>query len=211
MTEHDPVASERRGMGGLLGQPESGRRAGERHRHPGLLSDQGALPPQGQVPRRPRLFRRMLRRRQEARHPRDRAHEPRPELGRRRPGAPRVVPARRPGQRHAPHRGPAPVPHLHVHHLHDRLHAGHHARNQFALRRGRPLHQRLAAPGNPAGVLLRAVPPTAARRARLAYWDKFNERIVYLWKLYDSIAKEKKPVELLFRQPRRRHPFRPPT
>ena len=27
-----------------------------------------------------------------------------------------------------------------------------------------------------------------------AYWDKFNERIFYLWKLYDSIAKEKKPA-----------------
>lgn len=25
-----------------------------------------------------------------------------------------------------------------------------------------------------------------------AYWDKFNERFTYLWKLYDSIAKEKK-------------------
>jgi hypothetical protein len=27
-----------------------------------------------------------------------------------------------------------------------------------------------------------------------AYWDKFNERLTTLWKLYDSIAKDKKPT-----------------
>ncbi|MGD0619459.1 MAG: alpha-amylase family protein [Bryobacteraceae bacterium] len=31
-----------------------------------------------------------------------------------------------------------------------------------------------------------------------AYWDKFNERIFYLWKLYDSIAKEKNPASFYF-------------
>lgn len=31
-----------------------------------------------------------------------------------------------------------------------------------------------------------------------AYWEKFNERTVYLWKLYDSIAKEKKPGNFYF-------------
>jgi hypothetical protein len=31
-----------------------------------------------------------------------------------------------------------------------------------------------------------------------AYWEKFNQRIVYLWKLYDSIAKEKKPTNFYF-------------
>ena len=31
-----------------------------------------------------------------------------------------------------------------------------------------------------------------------AYWDKFNERVVYLWKLYDSIAKEKNPAGFYF-------------
>jgi hypothetical protein len=30
------------------------------------------------------------------------------------------------------------------------------------------------------------------------YWDKFNERTVYLWKLYDSIAKEKHPGNFYF-------------
>jgi hypothetical protein len=30
------------------------------------------------------------------------------------------------------------------------------------------------------------------------YWDKFNERVLYLWKLYDSIAKEKKPSNFFF-------------
>jgi hypothetical protein len=30
------------------------------------------------------------------------------------------------------------------------------------------------------------------------YWDKFNQRIVYLWKMYDAIAKEKKPDNLFF-------------
>ena len=32
----------------------------------------------------------------------------------------------------------------------------------------------------------------------LEYWEKFNERTVYLWKLYDSIAKEKKPGNFYF-------------
>jgi hypothetical protein len=31
-----------------------------------------------------------------------------------------------------------------------------------------------------------------------AYWDKFNERTLYLWKLYDSIAKQKKPSNFYF-------------
>jgi hypothetical protein len=30
------------------------------------------------------------------------------------------------------------------------------------------------------------------------YWDKFNERIFYLWKLYDSIAKEKNSASFYF-------------
>jgi hypothetical protein len=32
----------------------------------------------------------------------------------------------------------------------------------------------------------------------LAYWDKFNERTMYLWKLYDAIAKEKHPANFYF-------------
>ena len=32
----------------------------------------------------------------------------------------------------------------------------------------------------------------------IAYWDKFNQRTVYLWKLYDSIAKEKKAANFYF-------------
>ncbi|MEO7145971.1 MAG: alpha-amylase family protein [Bryobacteraceae bacterium] len=31
-----------------------------------------------------------------------------------------------------------------------------------------------------------------------AYWDKFNERVLEIWKLYDGIAKEKKPDNLFF-------------
>ena len=30
------------------------------------------------------------------------------------------------------------------------------------------------------------------------YWDKFNERTMYLWKLYDGIAKEKRPANFYF-------------
>jgi hypothetical protein len=30
------------------------------------------------------------------------------------------------------------------------------------------------------------------------YWEKFNERTIYLWKLYDSIAKEKRPENFYF-------------
>jgi hypothetical protein len=32
----------------------------------------------------------------------------------------------------------------------------------------------------------------------IEYWEKFNERTMYLWKLYDSIAKEKKPGNFYF-------------
>jgi hypothetical protein len=31
-----------------------------------------------------------------------------------------------------------------------------------------------------------------------AYWEKFNERTLYLWRLYDSIAKEKRPSNFYF-------------
>ncbi len=40
----------------------------------------------------------------------------------------------------------------------------------------------------------RQLPPSAT----LAYWDKFNERTIHLWKLYDSIAKEKHPSNFFF-------------
>ena len=32
----------------------------------------------------------------------------------------------------------------------------------------------------------------------IAYWEKFNERTMFLWKLYDSIAKEKNPSNFFF-------------
>jgi Hypothetical glycosyl hydrolase 6/Beta-galactosidase trimerisation domain len=32
----------------------------------------------------------------------------------------------------------------------------------------------------------------------LAYWEKFNERTMFLWKLYDGIAKEKNPANFFF-------------
>jgi hypothetical protein len=32
----------------------------------------------------------------------------------------------------------------------------------------------------------------------IEYWEKFNERTVYLWKLYDAIAKERKPGNFFF-------------
>jgi hypothetical protein len=37
---------------------------------------------------------------------------------------------------------------------------------------------------------------TAARPGTLDYWDRFNDRTLELWKLYDSIAKEKHPENL---------------
>ena len=36
------------------------------------------------------------------------------------------------------------------------------------------------------------------RSGTTAYWDKFNDRVLYLWKLYDSIAKEKNPSSFYF-------------
>jgi len=32
----------------------------------------------------------------------------------------------------------------------------------------------------------------------IAYWEKFNDRVLYLWKMWDSIAKEKSPDNLYF-------------
>ena len=40
----------------------------------------------------------------------------------------------------------------------------------------------------------RKLPPPGT----VAYWDKFNERTIYLWKLYDSIAREKRPSNFYF-------------
>jgi hypothetical protein len=40
----------------------------------------------------------------------------------------------------------------------------------------------------------RKLPPAGT----IEYWEKFNERTIYLWKLYDSIAKEKKPSNFYF-------------
>ena len=36
------------------------------------------------------------------------------------------------------------------------------------------------------------------RPGTVEYWDKFNERALWLWRLYDSIAKEKKPDSIYF-------------
>ena len=40
----------------------------------------------------------------------------------------------------------------------------------------------------------RALPPSGT----VEYWDKFNQRSIYLWKLYDSIAKDKKRENFYF-------------
>jgi hypothetical protein len=101
------------------------------------------------------------------------------------------------GNRRAPHRRPQAVPHLHVHHVHDRLHARHHAGDQLALRRGR-LYTNAWPPLGALPVCYceqcKRLPPPGT----IDYWDKFNERTMYLWKLYDSIAKEKKPSNFYF-------------
>jgi len=36
------------------------------------------------------------------------------------------------------------------------------------------------------------------RPGSVEYWEQFNQRVVYLWKLYDAIAKEKKPDSLFY-------------
>ena len=43
-----------------------------------------------------------------------------------------------------------------------------------------------------------AVCRTLPKSGTLEYWDKFNERTVFLWKLYDSIAKEKQARNFYF-------------
>ena len=42
--------------------------------------------------------------------------------------------------------------------------------------------------------ICRKLPPSGT----IEYWDKFNERTVFLWKLYDSIAKEKRAGNFYF-------------
>jgi hypothetical protein len=37
-----------------------------------------------------------------------------------------------------------------------------------------------------------------AKPGSMEYWDQFNERVLYLWKLYDGIAKEKKAANFFF-------------
>ncbi|MDR3699667.1 MAG: beta-galactosidase trimerization domain-containing protein [Candidatus Sulfopaludibacter sp.] len=37
-----------------------------------------------------------------------------------------------------------------------------------------------------------------ARPGTIEYWEQFNQRVLYLWKLYDGIAKEKKPDSLFY-------------
>jgi hypothetical protein len=37
-----------------------------------------------------------------------------------------------------------------------------------------------------------------ARPGSIEYWEQFNQRVVYLWKLYDGIAREKKPDSLFY-------------
>ncbi len=37
-----------------------------------------------------------------------------------------------------------------------------------------------------------------ARPGTIEYWEQFNQRVLYLWKLYDGIAKEKKPDSLYY-------------
>jgi len=39
---------------------------------------------------------------------------------------------------------------------------------------------------------------TLPKAGTLEYWEKFNERVVYLWKLYDGIAKERKASNFYF-------------
>lgn len=193
-------------VGGLLGEPEGGRDPGERHRDPGFLSDQGAVPPQGQIPGDPGFLRRLLYRGEEARAARHRAHEPGPELGRRRPGAPGMVPAGRAGQSRAPYRRSQAVPDVHVHHLHDGLHAGHYGGGQLAVRRGRPVHQRLAAAGEPAGLSLRAVPEAAAsgNAGVLGEVQRADHLSVEALRLH---RQKEEALEFLFCQSRRGHPL----
>ncbi len=40
----------------------------------------------------------------------------------------------------------------------------------------------------------RQLPPSGTP----AYWEKFNDRMMYLWQLYDSLAKEKNPASFFF-------------
>ena len=42
--------------------------------------------------------------------------------------------------------------------------------------------------------ICRELPPSGT----VEYWEKFNQRTVFLWKLYDSIAKEKRPENFYF-------------
>src|SRR5216683_7405184 len=76
MTEHDPAALD------VEQWADYWASLNQRHRHSGVLPDEGAISQERQVPRKPRFLRRVLRGRQESRPARDRAHESGPQLGR---------------------------------------------------------------------------------------------------------------------------------
>src|ERR1017187_10087178 len=73
MTEHDPAVLDVEQWADYWASLKVDA-DGERHRHSGILPDEGALPQERQVPGQSRFLRRVLRGRQEARHARDRAH-----------------------------------------------------------------------------------------------------------------------------------------
>jgi hypothetical protein len=81
-------------------------------------------------------------------------------------GAPGVVHARRRRRVPCPRRGAPPLPHLHLLELLHGAHARDHARGPGPLRRRRALHERLAAAGRAAGLLLRRVPQAGQAEVR---------------------------------------------
>ena len=199
MTEHDPAVMNVDGMGGLLGQPESGCGAGLHHRHPCLLSVQGAAfqaganssmaaisPANASPPLKQRGIRAIARFSPDLNW-RD-ALEATPNGSSATSTAIRL-PARKSRELYRD---------LHLHHLYDRAHARHHARGEQPLSGRWPSSPM---PGRRSGGCRNATAPPA-RTCRTYdtpdYWDKFTERVADLWKMWDGIAKEKSPDNLYF-------------
>ena len=136
--------------------------------------------------------------REEAQHARDRALQPRPQLGRRAGGASGVVQARQGGQTQSRHSedNRSYKTCIFTSYMTEHMPAlMREVNSRYAGRRS--LHQCMAAAW-PAPECYCDACKDLPHFDTPAYWEKYTERVVYLWKMWDAIAKEKSPDNLFF-------------
>jgi hypothetical protein len=158
LQRNGPGAPGHRAMGRVLVELQAGCAAAQRGRHRGVLSHEDSPASPRARFGRSRSVRRFHQSRQSARHACSGAVGLQPRL---RGGAERAAGVDRAhgvGRARQAQRIDVAIPDLHVQHLLHRTTAGHHPRNQLALRCGRVFHQWMAGHGPSAGLLLRGLP-----------------------------------------------------